>query len=182
MLGAQHCPPAHLSSARCSFLPSNVKPRANANGTRHAVWAGASLRPIDASAVSSAGPLASPYSLRLDFQVVVAGVAHFAEAGHKEVIAPMIGGGVLLDVGKLHKLPGSRERNARERGPAVPPTFGPRAPCRSKAVGHTHPRSQASQDPALARRPEQKPASNHIAPPWNAFWETRTNPKFDLKM
>lgn len=116
-------------------------------GPDTAVWAGASLRPIDASAVSSAGPLASPYSLRLDFQVVVAGVAHFAEAGHKEVIAPMIGGGVLLDVGKLHKLPGSRERNARERGPAVPPTFGPGPPAVVKPwdihiPGAKHPRTR----------------------------------------
>jgi hypothetical protein len=33
-------------------------------------------------------------------------VAHFTESGHKEVIAPMIGWGVLLDVGELHKLLG----------------------------------------------------------------------------
>lgn len=115
VLGAQHCPPAHLSSARCSFLPSNVKPEVNANGTRRTVWAETSLRPIDASVLSYAGPLAFPCSLSLDFQVIVAGVAHFTEAGHKEVIAPMIGWGVLLDVGKLHELPGRRERNARER-------------------------------------------------------------------
>lgn len=48
-------------------------------------------------------------SLGLDFQIIVAGVAHLTEAGHKEVIAPMVGWGVLLDVGKLHKLPGRRE-------------------------------------------------------------------------
>lgn len=56
-----------------------------------------------------------PYSLSLDFHVIVAGVAHFTEAGHKEVIAPVIGWGVLLDVGKLHKLSGRRERSTGER-------------------------------------------------------------------
>lgn len=56
-------------------------------------------------------PLAFRYSLSLDFQVIVAGVAHLTEAGHKEVVAPMIGRGVLLDVGKLHKLSRRRERS-----------------------------------------------------------------------
>ena len=68
----------------------------------------------------ASGPrLGSRYSLSLDFQVIVAGVAHLTEAGHEEVIAPVIGRGVLLDVGKLHELPRRRERDARERGPAV---------------------------------------------------------------
>lgn len=34
----------------------------------------------------------------------VSGVAHGAELGHEEVVAPVVGGRVLLDVGKLHKL------------------------------------------------------------------------------
>lgn len=147
VLGAQHCPPAHLSPARCSFLPSNVNSEVDANGTRHTGWAGTSLRPSDASVISYTGPLAFPYSLSLDFQVIVAGVAHFTEAGHKEVVAPMVGWGVLLDVGELHKLRGRRERHARERCPAVPLTFGLQAPCHSKAMGHIHPRNQASQEP-----------------------------------
>lgn len=34
----------------------------------------------------------------------MAGVTHLAEAGDKEVVAAVVGRGVLLDVGKLHKL------------------------------------------------------------------------------
>lgn len=56
-----------------------------------------------------------PHLLGLDFHVIVAGVAHFTEAGHKEVVAPVIGWGVLFDVGELHKLPGRGERSTGER-------------------------------------------------------------------
>lgn len=107
----------------------------------------------------SAPPLAFRYSLSLDFQVIMAGVAHLTEAGHKEVIAPMIGWGVLLDVGKLHKLSRRRERNAR-RGdrlcslPLRSGTWHPEAPCHIKARGHPHPGNHASQDLALVRFPE----------------------------
>lgn len=34
----------------------------------------------------------------------MSGVAHGAELGDEEVVATMVGGRVLLDVGKLHKL------------------------------------------------------------------------------
>lgn len=34
----------------------------------------------------------------------MSGVAHGAELGHEEVVAPVVGGCVLFDVGKLHKL------------------------------------------------------------------------------
>lgn len=57
----------------------------------------------------------------------MAGVAHLAEAGHEEVVAAVIGGRVLLDVGELHELPSrrGREGNARERRPAGLLTFEP---------------------------------------------------------
>lgn len=48
--------------------------------------------------------LALLHLLCLDFQVIVARVAHFTEPGHEEVIAPMIGWRVLLDVGELNEL------------------------------------------------------------------------------
>lgn len=36
--------------------------------------------------------------------IFVGGVAHGAELGHEEVVASVVGGRVLLDVGELHKL------------------------------------------------------------------------------
>lgn len=52
------------------------------------------------------------HSLGSDLRVVMAGVAHLTEAGHEEVIAPVVGGGVLLDVRKLHEL---EEGDARDK-------------------------------------------------------------------
>ena len=49
--------------------------------------------------------------------LLVHGVAHGAELGHEEVVAPVVRGRVLLDVGELHKLWG-RERRALIDGPA----------------------------------------------------------------
>lgn len=79
----------------------------------------------------------------------MAGVAHFTEAGHEEVVAPMVGRGVLLYVGKLHKLPGRRE-GCRGGVTTVLPAFelwdlvAP-GPCCRTARGQPHPGSHASQ-------------------------------------
>lgn len=54
------------------------------------------------------------HSLRPDLQVVVAGVAHLTEAGDKEVVAAVVGRGVLLDVGKLHELGEEKQRLSTE--------------------------------------------------------------------
>lgn len=45
----------------------------------------------------------------------MAGVAHLAEAGDEEVVAAVVGGGVLLDVGKLHELGGKKQRISTEK-------------------------------------------------------------------
>lgn len=44
------------------------------------------------------------FLLGADVGVLVAGVAHLTEAGHKEVVATMVRRCVLFYVGKLHKL------------------------------------------------------------------------------
>ena len=44
-------------------------------------------------------------------RLVVRRVAHGTELRHKEVVATMVGGRVLLDVGKLHKL-GRRRKHS----------------------------------------------------------------------
>lgn len=41
------------------------------------------------------------------------GVAHGAELGHKEVVAAVIRGRVLLNVGKLHKLQRQQEDSGK---------------------------------------------------------------------
>lgn len=43
----------------------------------------------------------------------MSGVAHGAELGHKEVVAPVIRGRVLLNVGKLHKLERQQEDSGK---------------------------------------------------------------------
>lgn len=48
--------------------------------------------------------------------VVVCGVAHGAELGHKEVVAAVIGRCVLLDVGELHKLQRGQEQDSFATG------------------------------------------------------------------
>lgn len=93
------------------------------------------------------------YSLSLDLQVLVAGVAHFTEARHKEIVAPMVGRGVLLDVGEFHKLGEEREKYT-ERGPAGclalgSGTWAPQTLCLSKATrnhtsGTVNPRTRLS--------------------------------------
>lgn len=60
-------------------------------------------------------PAHSWHSLCPDLQVVVAGVAHLAETGDEEVVAAVVGGGVLLDVGKLHELGGKKQRVSTEK-------------------------------------------------------------------
>lgn len=45
----------------------------------------------------------------------MAGVAHLAETGDEEVVAAVVGGGVLLDVGKLHELGGKKQRVSTEK-------------------------------------------------------------------
>lgn len=109
-LGAQCCLLAHLSST------STVRAEVNTKGQGHRRgWGLSKAQRCVCHELCS--PVMCPYSLSLDFRVIVAGVAHLTEAGHEEVVAPMVGGGVLLDVGKLHKLPRRRER--RERWPTV---------------------------------------------------------------
>lgn len=112
--GAQLCLLALLSPTRCSFLPASSN-----RGKRQWTQTCSPGRELPKTHQCLCHLLCAPqlplYSLRLDFQVIMAAVAHFTEAGHKEVIAAMVGRGVLLDVGKLHKLSGRRERNARER-------------------------------------------------------------------
>lgn len=46
----------------------------------------------------------------------MAGVTHLAEAGDKEVVAAVVGRGVLLDVGKLHKLGEEKKEGGQPRG------------------------------------------------------------------
>lgn len=59
------------------------------------------------------------HSLCPDLQVIVAGVAHLTEAGDKEVIAAVVRWGVLLNVGKLHKL-GEKKQSISTEGTTKP--------------------------------------------------------------
>lgn len=119
--GAAHLPTYGL--ARCSFLPATPEHKESCQ----AAPAGSPPAPrVLLLEPSSPRP---PDSLGLDFQVIVARVAHFTESGHKEVITAMVGWGVLLDVGKLHKLSGQRERTRVRGDSSAPHCWYPQAPC-----------------------------------------------------
>lgn len=62
--------------------------------------------------------VASPGS---GLRVFMSGVAHGAELGHEEVVAPVVRGRVLLDVGKLHKLEGDIPNAAFNHHSRPPP-------------------------------------------------------------
>lgn len=59
------------------------------------------------------------HSLCPDLQVIMARVAHLTEAGDKEVIAAVVRRGVLLNVGKLHKL-GEKKQSVSTEGTTKP--------------------------------------------------------------
>ena len=139
VLGAQLCPRIHLSPARCPFPTSNIRASVNASEIRHTIRAGSSAGPSVPLPLEAQPPQLPLYSLSLDLQVFMARVAHFTEARHEEIIAPMVGWGVLLYVGKLHKLCGGRGEIHREMTRHAPRLWAlgpgiPQALCRSKAT------------------------------------------------